>query len=364
MSSLTIHKKQWHYVVIHITAWLLLFAIMNVQIYAELRMIPKEILIKFLINILLFYFNYSFLVPKLLLKNNKLGWYLLCCLGIVIIYIAFDSYFIGPPRRHEWLKNMPTPPDFPRHAGEMMHNDWFNTRRFFMPFVVISIHFIVGTAIKIYDDWTDNRKIKDQIENERVNSELQFLKAQLNPHFLFNSLNSIYSLSVKKSNDTADAILTLSELMRYMLYEANQNLVPLQKELEYIQHYIKLQHLRLSNSEAVSLNIYGNSRHKKIQPLLFISFIENAFKYGTDFKGNTIVKIAITINDDHIHFYCSNIIGSYKKNLINSGVGLKNVQNRLQLLYPNAHELNITNNGKTFTVSLTLNTIHDEMYNN
>jgi len=231
-----------------------------------------------------------------------------------------------------------------------------------MPSIILAFHFVAGAMLKVYVEWNRNEVVREKIENEKITSELQFLKAQLNPHFLFNSLNAIYSLSVKKS-DTSEAIITLSELMRYMLYEANKELVPLSKELDYIKNYIALQRLRLSNSENVTINIYGNERNLMIQPLLFISFIENAFKYGTDFKGKTYVKINISIKEDVIHFYVSNIIGAYKKELENSGVGLVNIKNRLDLLYPDSHELLIENNGQTYSIYLTLNKIKREMYN-
>ncbi|RAV27957.1 histidine kinase [Sinomicrobium soli] len=241
--------------------------------------------------------------------------------------------------------NHPVPPDSWRFRFLML----------LRPAGLMGIYFIIGAAVRIYMEWRKGEAVRQQIQSEKMTSELQFLKAQLNPHFLFNSLNSVYSLSVKKSNDTPEAILTLSELMRYMLYEANRDFVPLGKELDYIKNYIKLQRLRLSDGEKVTLNIYGNERDKKIQPLLFISFIENAFKYGTDYTGKTVVKTVISIRDDSIHFFISNIVGSYKKDTESSGVGLQNIRNRLDLLYPDMNKLDVTDDGKIFTVSLTLN---------
>ncbi|MEP4947033.1 MAG: histidine kinase, partial [Flavobacteriaceae bacterium] len=159
---------------------------------------------------------------------------------------------------------------------------------------------------------------------------------------------------VKKSPDTSDAIINLSELMRYMLYEADKGFVPLKKELEYIQNFVKLQRLRLSHSENVKLKISGEYRGKIIPPLLFISFIENAFKYGTDFEGKTNVRINLSINDHSLHLYVMNKIGVFKKKSKNSGVGLTNIKNRLNLLYPDSHELVVNNDGKIYEINLTL----------
>ncbi|GAA4112580.1 hypothetical protein GCM10022393_11100 [Aquimarina addita] len=214
--------------------------------------------------------------------------------------------------------------------------------------------FLLGGIFCLIFDFYKRDKISSETEVQRTETELQFLKAQLNPHFLFNSLNSVYSLVRTKSDDAAEAVLTLSELMRYMLYEANQKMVPLLKEIDYIKNYVSLQRLRLSNSEDVTLSIKGEYEHKSMYPLLLISFIENAFKYGTDYKGVTDIQIKIKVEGDILMFTVSNIIGIYKKNIDNSGVGLTNIRKRLELLYPNLHMLTIKEGRERYVVDLTL----------
>ena len=140
-----------------------------------------------------------------------------------------------------------------------------------------------------------------------------------------------------------------------MLYEADKGLVPINKEIDYIKSYVALQRLRLANSEDVTLKISGDDNEKKIPPLLFISFIENAFKYGTDYNGKTIVKINLSINEESIHFRVVNKIGNHKAKSKSSGLGLENVKNRLKYLYPELHVLQITDDGKTYEVDLTIN---------
>ena len=220
----------------------------------------------------------------------------------------------------------------------------------------LSAPIFISAFLRVYLEWRKNEDLRKKVESEKVNWELQFLKTQLNPHFLFNSLNAIYSLSVKNSSSAPDAIISLSELMRYMLYETDKEMVPLGKEIEYIKNYVQLQRLRLSDSTNVKLRISGEDKGKKIPPLLFISFIENAFKHGTDYKGKTNVEISLEIEGKNIHFRIENRIGGHGKKKGNSGVGLENIKNRLNLLYPGSHSLTMKNDGTTFVVEVSLET--------
>jgi LytS/YehU family sensor histidine kinase len=212
----------------------------------------------------------------------------------------------------------------------------------------------ISTIIRTLSEFYNNQQNKLIAETHRTNTELIYLRKQTNPHFLFNSLNSIYSLAHKKSDLVPDAIVTLSELMRYMLYETDNKFVQLEKEINYIQNYIELQKLRLNNIENISINIHGETKNKYIEPLLLISFIENAFKYGTDYKGAAYVKIKITIEDNILDFWVENKVENHSKDPENSGIGLTNIESRLALLYPNAHELKIIQNKLFYKVSLIL----------
>ncbi|WP_157961191.1 sensor histidine kinase [Lutibacter citreus] len=214
--------------------------------------------------------------------------------------------------------------------------------------------FAVGASIKLVSEWYKNEKLKGLIETQKINTELSFLKTQLNPHFLFNSLNSIYSLANKKSDYTTDAIITLSELMRYMLYETDKDYVPLTKEIDYIKNYISLQKLRLKDCSGVRFNVRGNLEHF-IEPLLLISFIENAFKYGTDYTGKTSINIEICIEGQQLTLKSNNFISINEKNKASSGIGLQNIKSRLNLLYPETHSLKIEESEKLYSIELVLN---------
>jgi len=296
----------------------------------------------FVVNIILFYLNYLVLVPKLLLQK-KTGLYVFCA----FVFIVFFTYLFREidtkiDKSFIFLEHGPRP----RHFYIGMKSIMVAVNSFLI--------LAMGTVIRMYSEWSSNEISKKQIEAQKSTSELHFLKNQISPHFLFNSLNSIYSLTKKKSNGAPEAVITLSELLRYMLYQTNQDFVLLSNELDYIQNYLKLQRIRIANNEHVTINVHGGITNQKIRPLLLISFIENAFKYGTDFKGTTKIKIEIYVKDDELQFTCVNLIGSRKNDKNSSGIGLQNTRDRLKLLYPNNHWLSIKEVDNEFVVELTL----------
>jgi LytS/YehU family sensor histidine kinase len=295
-------------------------------------------------NIILFYFNYSLLVPKLLL-NKKILLYVIVSFVFIVISV-YVSQNVLPLDRFN--------PNFSK-----------GDENFRAPIqgLVTFLLFAVSASIKLVSEWYKNEKIKTLVETHKITAELSFLKAQLNPHFLFNSLNSIYSLANKKSDHTTDAIVTLSELMRYMIYETDKEFVSLQKEIDYIKNYISLQNLRLKDSSGLRFNVHGNL-DQKIEPLLLISFIENAFKYGTDYTGKTNINIKIIVEENNLTLKVSNYISLKEKNNPKSGFGIQNVESRLNLLYPNSHTLKIEELDNLYKVELLLKLKKDEMFNN
>ncbi|WP_100610711.1 sensor histidine kinase [Confluentibacter lentus] len=330
-------------ILLHISIWSVFIVFNLMQPHFESNIITKQIIGLLIGNMVLFYINYSYLVTHFLLKN-KTGLYVSCIVVLIIISsIIFKEYVPEFKPRPNDL------PPFPDNKPEPI-------LRFKLigPIAFNILLVVTGTALRVYTEWNRNERKKKEIEVQKSSTELHFLKHQLSPHFLFNSLNSIYSLTTKKSNDAPEAVITLSELMRYMLYETNNEFVPLKSELHYIQNYLKLQRLRIANNENVTLNIHGSILNQKIRPLLLISFIENAFKYGTDFKGNTEVKIEINILGNELQFNCINLIGNRKTDKDSSGIGLQNTKERLELLYPEKHELLIAESPNKFTVNLTL----------
>nr|WP_299343774.1 histidine kinase [Allomuricauda sp.] len=295
-----------------------------------------------MITPILTYINYLILVPGFLLQK-KMWQYILASFIVLVAFNFILNHFFaaGPLDRISEITGMSNMRPF-RKLSEAMTA------------VVSMSFFLLGGVMGLTKDFYRREKLNRMKEVNRKETELQFLRAQLNPHFLFNSLNSIYSLVRDKSSEAPHAVITLSELMRYMLYEAKKELVPLTKEIEYIQNFVQLQILRLSDSKNVKLRICGEYEDKLIAPLLLIPFVENAFKYGTDFKGNTYVDISMRIVSETLFFKVVNTIGPYKKDLESSGIGLKNIKNRLQMLYNERHALRISKDDGNYIVDLEL----------
>lgn len=269
-----------------------------------------------LIMIFLYYLNASYLIPNFLYKKRVWKYILGLLIALLLIYII-----------------------------DILYNSYFEFRvKFFgrRPPVILFISLFIialSTSIKLLQKWFENESQRKLIINEKINSELQLLKSQVNPHFLFNTLNGIYSLANSNSEKTAPAIVKLSQLMRYMLDESKREFVPLINELDYINTYIELQKLRLFDNVKVNLNIYGDSKNINIQPLLLIPFIENAFKHGTSSSKNCEINVEISVKEDLLLLRVDNEIFNNVKQNINSGFGLQNIKRRLELEYPNKHIL-------------------------
>lgn len=342
-------------ILIHIIIWCFFIGISLIQFYESPFHISTDFYIQWITGIILFYLNYTYLVTHFLLQK-KYTHYISILLVLIIIFMVFRHEFFAP----EFRMRQHNGGDFPRIP---YNNEAINHRIprrdpsiFFkiLPSVFYILIIAISTIIKILSEFYNDQQNKLIAESQRTATELNYLRTQTNPHFLFNSLNSIYSLAHKKSDLVPDAIVTLSEMMRFMLYETDNKYVLLEKEINYIKNYIELQKLRLNNIENISINIHGNTKDKFIEPMLLISFIENAFKYGTDYKGTAFVKIIISIEENIFSFWIENKIENSRKDPENSGIGLANIKNRLNLLYPNTHQLDLTSTDSKYTVHLVL----------
>ena len=210
----------------------------------------------------------------------------------------------------------------------------------------------MGLAFKIIEDWFVHQQERTELVSERNTAELAFLKSQINPHFLFNTLNNIYSLAYMKSDAAPGAILKLSELMRYMLYDSNTERVSLSKEVAYLTNFIDLEKLRVANAH-VQLSIEGNTDLFRIEPLLLVSFVENAFKHGDLTDPDQPLVIELSVRNGSLRFDTLNKKASRQTDSV-GGIGLANVRRRLALLYPNRHTLRITDEPDSYACSLEL----------
>ncbi len=197
-------------------------------------------------------------------------------------------------------------------------------------------------------------KLKE-IEEKHVKSELELLKSQVNPHFLFNTLNSIYSMALYNSEETADAVMKLSDLMRYLLESSKRKIVALIQEHDFIENYLALEKIRLKNKATINFTVEGDIKSKTIQPMLLIPFVENVFKHGISIKPDeNLIDINLQLQDGNLVFKTKNNIASKNKGPEDKEVktGIKNVKKRLELLYPDKHKLEITENNDIFRVDL------------
>lgn len=227
-------------------------------------------------------------------------------------------------------------------------------------YLMLETNFMVAIAfaIKIIKKWFIQQKEKHEIEKQHLKSELNLLKAQLHPHFLFNTLNNLYALSMEKSGKTSEGIAKISDLLRTVLYECNDAEIDLKKEIQLIQNYIDLEKLRYDQRLSINLEVLGEIENHKIAPMLFFTFVENCFKHGsrTD-PDKPFIFIKITVSKHEIQFFAENSKPQKKKEKQDDrvGIGLNNVKKRLELIYEENYKLKIEENEKTFHVKLVIN---------
>ncbi|WP_416866260.1 MAG: sensor histidine kinase [Imperialibacter sp.] len=218
----------------------------------------------------------------------------------------------------------------------------------------------VSTLLKLSKGWFQLAEARTKLaetRQEKLDAELEALKSQVNPHFLFNSLNNLYGLSLKGDKKTPASILKLSEVLRYMIYEAKDEKVPLEKEISFIENYINLQRLRSDHHASISFEIVGEARELQIAPLLFIPFVENSFKHGVKGEtGDSYVDVKMEVGSDFINFTCRNNVGSIDdvEQRKYGGIGLENVKKRLKLIYEDRYTLELDEGKEEYKVNLTI----------
>lgn len=340
--------KSRNSIIIHLVFWLFIVVLVTVLVaYSKEPLSFYNLAVGLgysgLINISIFYINYTLLIPLLVKENKKYGLYIISII-LLMVMMSFFKTVIASLHADTIL----------RHINNNGGVEYIPISSYAITAVFVSGFFIVvSSMLKLGIDWFGNERTQRNLESEKKEMELQFLKSQLNPHFLFNSLNNIYSLAYQKSDKTADAILKLSEIMRYMIYESNDSWVSLSKEIEYVQSFIELQKLRFKDGAAVEFTMNGEIDNQQIVPLILISFVENAFKHGVANDPKNPIKINIIANQKILHFSITNKKNKYNKDEM-GGVGLNNVERRLQLLYPDRYKLNIVNSATHYTSELML----------
>ncbi len=281
------------------------------------------------------------LIPRFLL-TNKIFLFLIS-LHIIIFVILIISYYV---------KSLILPPDlFTPGSVKHFFAYVYNT------IMVLYLEIGLASMIKLFKHWYVISVRKAELENSNFQSELILLRSQINPHFLFNTLNNIYSLVLKKDPMAPEAVMKLSEMLRYTLNDTGTDLVDLKNELHYINSYIALQKLRIEDPSFVDFKIEGNPNHRTIVPMLLIPVIENAFKHGLKKASSPRIIIRLHIEPCDIQLSVKNSINKAIPSEAASGIGLQNLRRRLVLLYPDRHELNIQHDDKVYFIQLKLKTV-------
>jgi two-component system, LytTR family, sensor kinase len=334
--SNVLKKYEWLW---HLLFWGLFLLLMTL-IFARFLGF-QQALIRNLANCLVFaplvYFNLYFLVDRYLFKEKYFAY-----AGIIVVLIVVSS----PIRAY--IDNM-----FRFNANNPLL--MFSVAHYGT--IVLSSIIMLGvtTTLKLLEEWYEKKEIAADLTRLKLEAELKFLKAQVNPHFLFNVLNNIYTLTYLEGKAAAPQVLKLSGLMRYMLYESNETLVPLNKEIEYINNYLDLQQLKNDNRAQVVFEVSGDTNQIKVAPLLFIPFFENAFKHGDVLNTSEgSLTSSIHISQHTLQFKIQNTFADNDRKDHVGGIGLENVRKRLALLYPDKHVLDIVSINNIFTVHLTI----------
>ena len=358
------------YLILHFAVWIVLFMLPTYLFYADSGN-DKSFLYRTYFQIFLyaviFYANYLWLTPRLFFRKKKVL-YFVTALALVaattfVNELAFPRSNKGPmPDRMEnqMQPGVQPPPgipfapqNFPSGERKRPAKNW-PVYNFLLTTLFLSGF---GMGLSFSDKLRHHEKERKEAEKEMLNTELAFLKNQINPHFFFNTLNNIYSLVQTDVADGQKAILQLSKLMRYLLYETEKGNKLLSEEIEFMRTYIELMKLRISEKVAFKLSFPEDYTDISIPPLLFLPFIENAFKHGISYRSPSFINVMLNVLPGTIIFTCSNSIVTHGKNLLrqDSGIGLENVKKRLALLFPGNYDLKVTETETAFQVLLKIN---------
>ncbi|ATP56531.1 histidine kinase [Pedobacter ginsengisoli] len=329
------------YVLIHSAYWLL---ITGFFIYEKRYLIYKAsmpyfvacVTVRIALLIVIAYLNLHYFLPKYLLKKRYFTYSIAVVTSVIGYLIAqslFDfylyGYVIGPMRNSRLI--------------ESLSYNFFSTLWYLG----------LMLALKLSMDWYSQQLIIQKITVEKLNAEVNFLRTQVNPHFLFNILNNLYALTLKKSEQAPDVVLKLSEMMEYMLYDSTDAKVLLEKEVDYLSNYIELERLRFSAESAISLNVNINAKRHEIAPLLLLPLVENAFKHGLGRQtGDGWLNVYISLNNAILTVVIENSKPEFSISKSKGGIGLDNLRKRLDLLYPAKYDLKLEDKKEVYSARL------------
>lgn len=341
-------------VVIHVLIWAVFGLIFYTQPLSWNITVPFQVWVKngliFCLLVLAYYLNSVILVPKFLLKN-KTGFYFLSVVIIAVIIIELNIYADDWLNLHQLMEAAMQH----KHGPPRPHNrhDW----DFYM-IAIIALVLGVSTSVTAIQKWQLDKQKHQEMEQDKISSELSFLKAQINPHFFFNTLNNIYALTAINVDTSRKAIHQLSKIMRYVLYDTQNATTQLSQEIAFIKDYISLMQLRLTEVVKISFSSPASLKDVAIAPMIFLPFVENAFKHGVSATRQSNIDINIIQQNSSVELTVVNTIIKEQSNNLEagSGIGLNNTRRRLDLLYPGKCSLVINEDtaANVYSVHLTL----------
>jgi len=351
-------------VLLHVIGWCLIILIPSYIIAVsadEGRPFPYHIYYNLAVYGLLFYLNYAWFVPCFFFKGKWLPYFFLAFSGIVLagslLFLARELtlFDFGFPRKPDF-PNQLSRPDIPRPGTGF---------RWFLMVSNLGTSLLVlgfSLGLKLLEKVRRDEKTRKELEKEKLNAELAFLKNQISPHFFFNTLNNIYSLIGNNVEAAKDSVHKLSKLMRYLLYESEKEKISLTLELEFLKNYIDLMKLRVTERVKLSFSFPAIFPEIKIPPLLFIPFVENAFKHGISYRNPSFIDIRLKVEEGKVVFNTRNsmVKETSTENKNYYGIGLDNVKKRLDLLFRERYQLTITEKEDEYLVDLILETTHED----
>jgi sensor histidine kinase YesM len=334
--------KFWKYRVDHVLFWL---ATVGFHMYTRRELLATagweqfilEIVIRNGLLAVMIYTHLLILIPRLA-QRQRIGIYAIAVIGVVVLYaFAKNSHDV-------YLYN---------HVQDVVPKSFFDNTYYNISIGIFYLAFSI--ALHLSKEWYIQRKRLQQIEIEKLNTELEYLKSQINPHFVFNSINTIFFQIDKQNTAARETLSRFSEMLRYQLYECNGKAIPIERELTYLKNYIELQRLRKDDNYIITFHCDEKVKNFDIAPLLMIVFVENAFKHVSNYSDrNNEITISLQRSDSVFTLKVMNTKDSHVNGISVGGIGLRNVKRRLDLLYNGSHTLNILDNHEMYQVELSI----------
>lgn len=363
-------------VLLHILAWVLFMTLplLFMNEGGPMTDFDDAVLVAYLrfcaLYMALFYLHTELLIPRLFLRKKYVsyGLALIVLLSLIVVIKPFDR--LVSHRKHQtelgkqpfihprgfdgappYNQSFPPPRRFDKPDRQLTPPMHFDITGIFIFMMIIGL----GSAIQTMKQWQISERRALLAEAQKTKAELSFLRAQINPHFLYNTLNNIYTLCVIGSDKAAESVMKLSKIMRYVTDESQADFVTLQEEIDCVSNFIDLQHLRLGKKVTLNYSVTGDPSRHRIAPLILMTFVENAFKYGLSNHLKASIDISIKVESDKIIFFVQNQIFERKEHLERDGIGIENTRRRLEYLYATAHTLSIDSSEQLFKVHLIIN---------